>query len=159
MSTHLSDEARGWIGHRFAPATFILTPAEVRRFEVGTALDPATPLTAEAPDGPAPIGIHLAIGSAAQSLVPRAQLHEDGVPVEDGPELLAGRRLPPQEQIEFVEDLRHGDTLTIERWISEVRERETDDGTLIEVVYKREFRDQEGTVKIRQISTLGRVIA
>ena len=118
------DHLRQWIG-RTQEASDIITPQLVKGLRATLFLDIGEPKTGDA----APFTTHWCL---AQPVVPASELGPDGHPARGGflPPVPLPRRMWAGGQLEFLDSLRVGDTVTRSSKIADVTQKTGSTGTL-----------------------------
>jgi len=132
------DHLRQWIG-RTQEASDIITPQLVKGLRATLFLEIGTPADGDI----APFTTHWCL---AQPVVPASELGPDGHPARGGflPPVPLPRRMWAGGQVEFVDPLRVGDTVTRSSRIADVTMKSGGTGTLCFVVVEHTITTQRG---------------
>lgn len=152
----ITQEARAWAEQSFPPYTVTVGRTDIQRY--ASAIGETDPIYFEVeaarasghPDLPAPPYFPYTVRLHAANLVPAGELKPDGSATADVPPLPTTRAMAGETVIEFGETIHAGDTLRLEKRITDLFEKEGRSGTLVFVKTEFVFTNQRDDVVFRE---------
>ena len=160
MISIITDEARGWAEREYPPFRFLVTAADIAKFAYAT--DETNPIhhdreaaRAEGHDDVvAPSLFHYVIRMHASTLVGPDRLEPDGSPADDVPPLPTRRAMAGETVVELgTSPIVAGDTITVEKRLTDLYEKEGKSGHLVFVEMEYTFVNQRGEQVARDVFT------
>ena len=146
----LTDEARAWAQEPFDPYEVTISATDIARYAraIGETdaiyFDPAAAREASHSDVVAPPYFPYTIRMQAANLRDRADLEPDGSSSEDVPPVETTRAMAGETKIEMGVPIVAGDTITLEKRITDLYEKSGRSGDLVFVVQEFRFTNQRG---------------
>ena len=146
----ITDEARAWAEQSLPDYEVDVGRTDIQRFAraIGETdpiyFDVAAARSAGHPDLVAPAYFPYVIRNQAAHLVDRERLAPDGSARGDVPPLPTTRAMAGETEIELGPPIHAGDTITLEKRIMDLFEKEGRSGTLVFVKTEFTFRNQHG---------------
>jgi len=152
----LTDEARAWAQEPFDPYEVTISATDIARYAraIGETdpiyFDPAAARVAGHPDVIAPPYFPYTIRMQSANLRDRADLEPDGSSSEDVPPVETTRAMAGETKIEMGVPIVAGDTITLEKRITDLYEKSGRSGDLVFVVQEFRFTNQRGDLAMRE---------
>ena len=146
----LTDEARAWAQEPFDPYEVTISATDIARYAraIGETdaiyFDPAAARAAGHTDVIAPPYFPYTIRMQAANLRDRADLEPDGSSSEDVPPVETTRAMAGETKIEMGVPIVAGNTITLEKRITDLYEKSGRSGDLVFVVQEFRFTNQRG---------------
>lgn len=146
----LTDEARAWAQEPFDPYEVTISATDIARYAraIGETdpiyFDPAAAREAGHSDVVAPPYFPYTIRMQAANLRDRADLEPDGSSSQDVPPVETTRAMAGETKIEMGVPIVAGDTITLEKRITDLYEKSGRSGDLVFVVQEFRFTNQRG---------------
>jgi 3-methylfumaryl-CoA hydratase len=155
----ITEEARAWATEPFPDYTVTVSRTDIARYAraIGETdsvhYDPEAAVAAGHPDVLAPPYFPYTIRMQASNLLPKDELAPDGSATADVPPLPTTRAMAGETAIEFGVPIHAGDTITLNKRIIDLYEKEGRSGTLVFVVTEFTFTNQDGDLVMREAFT------
>jgi len=152
----LTDEARAWAQEPFDPYEVTISATDIARYAraIGETdpiyFDPAAARVAGHSDVIAPPYFPYTIRMQSANLRDRADLEPDGSSSEDVPPVETTRAMAGETKIEMGVPIVAGDTITLEKRITDLYEKSGRSGDLVFVVQEFRFTNQRGDLAMRE---------
>lgn len=152
----ITDEARAWADREFPTFEFPVSPIDIARFARATGETDPVHYDREAAvergfsDVVAPPYFTYVVRMHAAHLVDRGDLAPDGSSTADVPPIETTRAMAGETSIELGEPVVAGDTITVEKRIVDLYEKEGRSGALVFVVQEFTFTNQRGEMVARE---------
>ncbi len=146
----ITDEARAWAQEPFDPYEVTISATDIARYAraIGETdpiyFDPAAARAAGHTDVIAPPYFPYTIRMQAANLRDRADLEPDGSSSEDVPPVETTRAMAGETKIEMGVPIVAGNTITLEKRITDLYEKSGRSGDLVFVVQEFRFTNQRG---------------
>jgi acyl dehydratase len=155
----LTDEARAWATEPFPDYVVTVSRTDIARYAraIGetdpTHFDPEAAQAAGHPDVVAPPYFPYTIRMTAANLRAKEELASDGSATVDVPPVETTRAMAGETTIEFGVPIHAGDTITLEKRITDIYEKEGRSGALVFVVQEFTFTNQDDELVMRESFT------
>jgi hydroxyacyl-ACP dehydratase HTD2-like protein with hotdog domain len=152
----ITDEARRWAAREFPVFEYPVSPVDIARYARATGETDPIHFDREAAveqgyaDVVAPPYFPYVIRMHAANLVDRDELAPDGSSTADVPPIETTRAMAGETTLELGEPVVAGDTVTVEKRIVDLYEKEGRSGALVFVVQEFTFRNQRGDLVARE---------
>lgn len=152
----ITEEARLWAQREYPTYEFSVTARDIEKYAraIGERdpihVDRVAAVDAGYADVVAPPFFPYVIRMHAANLVDRDRLAPDGSAVDDVPPLPTTRAMAGETTIDIGVPVVAGDTITVEKKIVDMYEKEGRSGTLVFVVQQFTFRNQRGDLVTRE---------
>ena len=157
--TVITPEARAWADQAFPSYSVTVSRTDIQRFamaigernSIHTDIDAAR--VAGYADLVAPAYFPYTIRMQASTLGRKDALAADGSPVADVPPLSTTRAMAGETSIEFGAQIVAGDTITVEKRIADLYEKDGRSGALVFLVTEFVFTNQRNEMVMRETFT------
>lgn len=155
----ITEEARRWADRAYPGFSYRVTAVDIARFARATGetdpvhYDSQAARAAGHADVVAPTMFPYVIRMHASTLVPKEELEADGSPSADVPPLPTKRAMAGETVIDLGVPVVAGDTITVEKRLAELYEKEGRSGPLVFVQMEFTFTNQRGERVCRELFT------
>jgi acyl dehydratase len=152
----ITEEARRWADRDYPRFEMQVTSTEIARFAHATGetnpihFDKDAALAAGYADVVAPTLFSYVIRMHASALVPPDQLEPDGSPTADVPPLASRRAMAGETSVVLGERVVAGDTISVEKRLARMYEKEGRSGPLVFVEMEFTFTNHRGDLVARE---------
>lgn len=156
MTSKLNDEARSWIGRKYADQEFMATRDSIRRFAYATRetnpihFDREAAHAAGYPDVIAPPMYYTVLRTAPYHTVPLDALGKDGIPQEDLPPIPFTRGMAGFSEVRWYANIVAGDKVLTMKKLADIYEKQGRSGSLVFLVFDFEFRRESGELLVTE---------
>ena len=146
----ITEEARLWANREYPSFDFEVTATDIAKFAHATGetnpihFDKEAAVASGYPDVVAPSLFPYVMRVHASALVPVDQLEPDGSPTSDVPPLPTRRAMAGETKVVLGEPVVAGDTITVEKRLAEMYEKDGRSGPLVFVEMEFTFSNQRG---------------
>jgi acyl dehydratase len=152
----ITEEARRWADRDYPRFEMLVTSTDIARFAHATGetnpihFDKDAALAAGYADVVAPTLFSYVIRMHASALVPPDQLEPDGSPTADVPPLASRRAMAGETSVVLGERVVAGDTISVEKRLARMYEKEGRSGPLVFVEMEFTFTNHRGDLVARE---------
>jgi acyl dehydratase len=152
----ITEEARRWADREYPRFEMKVTATDIAKFAHATGesnpihFDRQAAVAAGYPDVVAPTLFTYVVRMHASALVPPDQLEPDGSPTADVPPLSTRRAMAGETSVVLGEPVVAGDTVTVEKRLAGMYEKEGRSGPLVFVEMEFTFSNQRGEMVARE---------
>ncbi len=152
----ITEEARRWADREYPSFEFLVTATDIAKFAYATGetnpihYDREAAVAAGYPDVVAPTLFTYVVRMHASALVSPDQLEPDGSPTADVPPLPTRRAMAGETSVVLGESVVAGDTVTVDKRLAGMYEKEGRSGPLVFVEMEFTFSNQRGEIVARE---------